>query len=47
MISRILHPIGQGAFYTELISQIKSKGCIPLNVTDDLDNGAIQIINLF
>lgn len=30
-----------------VISQIKSKGCIPLQVTEDLDTGAIQIIDLF
>ncbi len=30
-----------------VISQIKSKGCIPLHVTEDLDAGAIQIIEFF
>lgn len=30
-----------------VLSQIKSKGCIPLNVTEDLDAGAIQIIKLY
>lgn len=29
-----------------VISQIKSKGCTPLHVTEDLDTGAIQIIDL-
>jgi len=29
-----------------VISQIKSKGCFPLQVTDDLDTGAVQLIEL-
>lgn len=29
-----------------VISKIRSKGCIPLNVTEDLDTGAIQTIEL-
>lgn len=50
--SRLVCPISFGKTNTyghpslNVISQIKSKGCIPLNVTEDLDTGAIQIIKL-
>lgn len=51
--TRLVCPISFGKTNTyghpslNVISQIKSKGCIPLNVTEDLDTGAIQIIKLF
>jgi|TARA_Y100000296_G_C5146702_1_gene244112 hypothetical protein len=50
---RLFCPISYGKTNTyghpslNVISQIKSKGCIPLHVTEDLDAGAIQIIEFF